>query len=98
MQRQSTKLRALLRAKTFLHLPSVYDALGGRLVQSLGYEATYVGGYVSGGPSAGTQPLRARTQQLKLPGGIAQSTHLPRTVRGRPASGGPLATPRKGAQ
>ena len=42
--RPSTKLRALLGEKTFLHLPSVYDAIGGRLVQSLGYEATYVGG------------------------------------------------------
>jgi methylisocitrate lyase len=66
MQRQSTKLRALLRAKTFLHLPSVYDALGGRLVQSLGYEATYVGGYVSGGSSAVTEPLLTMTEQLKL--------------------------------
>ena len=54
MQRPSTKLRALLREKTFLHLPSVYDAIGGRLVQSLGYEATYVGGYVSGASTAVT--------------------------------------------
>jgi hypothetical protein len=39
MERLSTRLRALLRSKTFLHMPSVYDALGGRLVQSLGYVA-----------------------------------------------------------
>lgn len=39
MERISPRLRALLRSKTFLHMPSVYDALGGRLVQSLGYEA-----------------------------------------------------------
>ena len=56
MQRQSSKLRALLRGKTFLHMPSVYDPLGARLVQSLGYEATYVGGYVSGAATAVTEP------------------------------------------
>ena len=41
MQRQSTKLRALLRAKTFLHMPSVYNTLGARLVESLGFEAIW---------------------------------------------------------
>jgi 2-methylisocitrate lyase-like PEP mutase family enzyme len=55
MERQSTKLRALLRNKTFLHMPSVYDAIGGRLCQSLGYEAAYIGGYVSGGATAITE-------------------------------------------
>lgn len=34
MQRQSTKPRALLRGRTFLHMPSVYDPLGAHLVQS----------------------------------------------------------------
>jgi 2-methylisocitrate lyase-like PEP mutase family enzyme len=43
-ERPSTRLRALLRAGTFLHMPSVYDAIGGRLVESLGFEAAYVGG------------------------------------------------------
>ena len=49
MERQSTKLRALLHAKTFLHMPSVYNVIGARLVESLGFEATYIGGYVTGG-------------------------------------------------
>jgi len=42
MERQSARLHALLRNGTFIHMPSVYDAIGGRLVQSLGYEAAYI--------------------------------------------------------
>src|SRR5258706_423955 len=94
MQRQSTQLRALLRAKTFLHLPSVYDALGGRLVQSLGYEATYAGGYVSGASSAVTEPLLTMTEQLKLAGDIAQSIDIPLIVDGGAGFGDALHTMR----
>ena len=36
-------LRELIKSKTFLHLPSVYDPIGARLVQQSGFEATYVG-------------------------------------------------------
>jgi len=73
MQRQSATLRTLLRDKTFLHMPSVYDAIGGRLTQSLGFEAAYIGGYVTGGSSAVTEPLLTMTEQVGLAGDIAQS-------------------------
>jgi methylisocitrate lyase len=82
MQRQTTQLRALLRAKTFLHMPSVYDAIGGRLVQSLGYESAYIGGYVTGGSTAVTEPLLTMTEQVRLAGDIAQNIDIP-TGRGR---------------
>ena len=75
--RPTTLLRQLLRAKTFLHMPSVYDALTGRLVQSLGYEAAYVGGYVTGGSLAVTEPLLTMTEQVTLAGAIAQSVRIP---------------------
>src|SRR4051794_31329053 len=63
MERQSTKLRALLRAKTFLHMPSVYNVIGGRLVESLGFEAAYIGGYVTGASTAITEPLLTMNEQ-----------------------------------
>ncbi len=75
--RPTTLLRQLLRDKTFLHMPSVYDALTGRLVQSLGYEAAYVGGYVTGGSLAVTEPLLTMTEQVRLAGDIAQSLRIP---------------------
>ena len=77
MQRQSTKLRELLRKKTFLHMPSVYHPLDGRLVQSLGFEATYIGGYVTGGSLAVTEPLLSMTEQVELAGLIANRINIP---------------------
>jgi 2-methylisocitrate lyase-like PEP mutase family enzyme len=94
MQRQSTKLRALLRGKTFLHMPSVYDPLGARLVQSLGYEATYVGGYVSGAATAITEPQLTMTEQIKLAADVAQSVAIPVIVDGGAGFGDALHTMR----
>ena len=71
-QRATTRLRDLIRSKTFLHMPAVYDALTGRLVQSLGFEATYVGGYVTGGSSTVTEPLLTMTEQVRLAEDIAR--------------------------
>ena len=94
MQRQSTQLRALLREKTFLHLPSVYDPLGARLVQSLGYAATYVGGYVSGAATALTEPQLTMTEQIKLAADVAQSIAIPLIVDGGAGFGDALHTMR----
>ena len=58
-------------------MPSVYDPLGGRLVQSVGFEAAYIGGYVTGGSMAVTEPLLTMTEQVRLAGDIAQSIDIP---------------------
>lgn len=94
MQHFTTRLRALLRDKTFLHMPSVYDAIGGRLVQSLGYEAAYVGGYVTGGSSAVTEPLLTMTEQVRLAGDVAQSIGIPLVADAGAGFGEPLHTMR----
>jgi methylisocitrate lyase len=94
MERQSTKLRALLRNKTFLHMPSVYDAIGGRLVQSLGYEAVYIGGYVSGGSTAITEPLLTMTEQVRLAADIAGAIDIPLVADAGAGWGEPVHTMR----
>src|ERR1700745_3763042 len=71
-QRATTRLRELLRSKTFLHMPAVYDALTGRLVQSLGFEGALVGGYVTGGSMAVTEPLLTMTEQVRLSEDVAR--------------------------
>jgi methylisocitrate lyase len=93
-QRQTTRLRELLRSKTFLHMPSVYDAIGGRLVQSLGYEAAYVGGYVTGGSMAVTEPLLTMSEQIRLAGDVAQSVNIPVIADAGAGFGEPLHTMR----
>jgi methylisocitrate lyase len=93
-QRPTTRLRELLRSKTFLHMPSVYDALTGRLVQSLGYEAAYVGGYVTGGSMAVTEPLLTMTEQVRLAADVAQSVSIPVVADAGAGWGEPLHTMR----
>ena len=93
-QRMTTRLRELLRSKTFLHMPAVYDALTGRLVQSLGYEATYVGGYVTGGASTVTEPQLTMTEQVRLAEDVASKINIPLIVDAGAGFGEPLHTMR----
>jgi 2-methylisocitrate lyase-like PEP mutase family enzyme len=93
-ERATTRLRALLRQKTFLHMPSVYDAIGGRLVQSLGFEAAYVGGYVTGGSLAVSEPLLTMTEQIRVAGDVAQSIAIPVVADAGAGFGEPLHTMR----
>lgn len=93
-QRMTTKLRDLLKSKTFLHMPAVYDALTGRLVQSLGYEATYVGGYVTGGASTVTEPQLTMTEQVQLAEAVASKITIPLVVDAGAGFGEPLHTMR----
>ncbi len=93
-KRATTQLRDLLRSKTFLHMPAVYDALTGRLVQSLGYESAYVGGYVTGGSMAVTEPLLTMSEQVRLAAEVAQSVKIPIVVDGGAGFGEPLHTMR----
>lgn len=93
-ERPSTRLRALLRAGTFLHMPSVYDAIGGRLVESLGFEAAYVGGYVTGASTAITEPLLTLTEQVTLARDIAGRIGIPVVADAGAGWGEPIHTMR----
>ena len=89
------RLRDLLTSGTFLHVPSVYDPITARLVQQAGFEATYVGGYVTGASRAITEPLLTMTEQvaeaaaasIDIPvladagAGFGEPLHTIRTVR-----------------
>ncbi len=94
MNRPGARFRALLETKTFLHMPSVYDALGGRLVQSLGFEAAYVGGYVTGGSTTISEPLLTMTEQVRLASDIALSVDIPVIADAGAGWGEPLHTMR----
>ncbi|GGE54552.1 methylisocitrate lyase [Agaricicola taiwanensis] len=92
--RPTTALRKLLADGTFLHMPAVYDALGGRLVESLGFEAAYVGGYVTGGSKAVTEPLLTMTEQVGLAHDVATAIDIPVVVDAGAGFGEPLHTMR----
>lgn len=87
-------LRALIKAGTFLQLPSVYDPITARLVQQAGFEATYVGGYVSGGSKATTEPLLTMTEQVAIAGEAAAAVSIPVLADAGAGFGEPLHTMR----
>lgn len=92
--RKTTKLRALLRSKTFLHMPAVYDALGARMVQQAGFEAVYTGGYVSGASRAVSEPLLTMTEQITIAADAAAAVDIPMVVDAGAGFGEPLHTMR----
>ena len=77
MERSTTRLRNLLKENDFVYMPAIYYPLGGRLVQAMGFEAAYVGGYVTGGSRAVSEPLLTLTEQVETAGHIARSINTP---------------------
>jgi hypothetical protein len=60
-------LRELIRAGEFLHMPAVYDPLGGLVVQNSGFKVCFVGGYRLASPRRAAGALwLARSQLLYL--------------------------------
>lgn len=94
MGRKTSVLRAYLKAKMFLHMPSVYNPLGARLVEQAGFEAAYVGGYVTGGSLAITEPLLTMTEQVAVAEAVASSIDIPVVVDAGAGFGEPLHTMR----
>jgi len=92
--RQTTALRKLLKKKEFLYLPVAYDALGGRLVESLGFKAVYTGGFVTGGSRCTSEPLVTMDEQARLAGDVASAVRIPLVVDGGAGFGEPLHTMR----
>jgi methylisocitrate lyase len=93
-QAKSARLRALLRSGTFLHMPSVYDALGARLVEDAGFEAVYSGGYVCGAASAVSEPMLTMTEQVAMSAAAARAVEIPMVVDAGAGWGDPLHTMR----
>lgn len=77
IMKNTETLRNLISSGTFLHLPSVYDPLSARQVEQAGFEATYVGGYVSGASKAISEPLLTLTEQVNIASEVANSVSIP---------------------
>lgn len=92
--RKTTALRKLLEKEAFLYLPVAYDALGGRLVESLGFQAVYTGGFVTGGSRCTSEPLLTMDEQARLAGDVASAVGIPLVVDGGAGFGEPLHTMR----
>ncbi len=57
--------RRLLSGETIV-APGAYDPMSARLVQSLGFDTIYTGGYMTGAHLAVTEPLMTLTEQTEV--------------------------------
>jgi 2-methylisocitrate lyase-like PEP mutase family enzyme len=76
-------LRRLLANSGFINMPSAYDAIGGRLIASLGFPAV---GFVTGGSRRTSEPLLTMDEQVRVAGDVAAAVTVP-------ADGGTGAAP-----
>jgi methylisocitrate lyase len=92
--RKTTALRKLLKKKAFVYMPVAYDPLGGRLVESLGYDAVYTGGFVTGGSRCTSEPMLTMDEQARVAGDVANAVAIPLVADGGAGFGEPLHTMR----
>ena len=70
-------LKSRLEQGETIVAPGAYDAMGARIVQSLGFPAIYTGGYMSGAHLAVTEPLMTMTEQVEVAKRVAAGADLP---------------------
>lgn len=90
----ATSLREQVEAGRTVVAPGVFDPLGARLVQHLGFGAVYLGGWATGAHLAVTEPLLTMTEQVETAGRIAAAVDLPLIVDADAGFGEPLHTRR----
>ncbi len=72
-----TDLRAKLNSGQPIVAPGAYDPISARLIESLGFETIYTGGYMSGAHLAVTEPLMTMTEQISVAEKVVRSVPLP---------------------
>ncbi len=70
-------LKKRLQAGETIVAPGAYDPISARLIQSLGFDTIYTGGYMSGAHLAVTEPLMTMTEQVEVGARVARSVPLP---------------------
>lgn len=83
-----------LRAGEQIVAPGVFDPLGARVVQHLGFNTVYLGGYATGSHLAITEPLLTMTDQVAAARRVVSAIDLPLIVDGNAGFGEPLHTMR----
>ena len=94
MQRPTARLRKLLKRKKFIAMPSAYDPITARLVESAGFDVVYSGGFVTGGSTCISEPLLTMTEQIEVARRMAAAVNVPVVMDAGAGWGEPLHTMR----
>ena len=90
----TSRLRSLLKRKTFVYMPAVIDPMGGRIAERIGFKAIYAGGYATGSSLTVTEPLLTMTEQVDFAKRIARACSIPMICDAGAGFGEPLHTMR----
>ena len=69
--------KARIQAGNTIVAPGAYDPMSARMVQSLGFDTVYCGGYMTGAHLAVTEPLMTMTEQVEVAAKVVRSVDLP---------------------
>jgi methylisocitrate lyase len=83
-------LREQLDSGATVVAPGVFDPLGAKLVEHLGFKAVYMGGWVTGAHLGVTEPLLTMTEQVEAARPIASRVGIPLIVDAGAGFGEPL--------
>ncbi len=89
-----SRLREKLSRGETIVAPGAYDAIGGRVIQELGFPAVYTGGYMSGAHLAVSEPLMTMTEQIEVARRVAVAVDLSVIVDGGAGYGDAVHTAR----
>ena len=89
-----SQLRARLTRGESIVAPGAYDPISARIVESLGFPAVYVGGFISGAHLAVTEPLMTMTEQLEVARRVVNAVDLPVICDAGAGYGDPVHTMR----
>lgn len=83
-----------IRGNDLVVAPGIYDPLGARVVQHLGFDALYMGGWITGAHLATTEPLLTMTEQVEAARRVVNAVDIPLVVDAGAGWGEPLHTMR----
>lgn len=87
-------LRKRIEGGEVLVAPSCFDPLSAKIIQSLKFEACYLGGYSAGAHSCITEPMLSLTDMADLSRSITNSIRVPLIVDADSGFGDPAYIPR----
>jgi 2-methylisocitrate lyase-like PEP mutase family enzyme len=91
---QPRSLRRQIEEDGLIVAPGAYDPLTARIVEALGFEAVFVGGFITAAHLGSTEPFVTLTEQVAVAGRVARAVNIPVICDAGAGFGEPMHTAR----